>query len=104
MGTRFGFTAQDLTVKLPLPPDTATLRAVLRPEDLVTYFVGTELWHVYKRGGAHPVHSCTGRHNALRSMNVVATRCRHILLSIGRWSIQPCSTSWQLSPTTLATR
>lgn len=56
MGRGFGFTTQELAVKLPLPPDTTTLRAVLRPEDLVTYPSGTELWHIYKRGGAHPVH------------------------------------------------
>src|SRR5690242_16103900 len=56
MDRRFGFTTQELTVKLPLPPDTTTLRAVLRPEDLVTYPAGTELWHIHKRGGAHPPH------------------------------------------------
>jgi len=50
-----GYTAEELAVKLPPPPDVDDLRARLRPDDLTTLPAGTELWHIYKRGGSYPV-------------------------------------------------
>ncbi len=50
-----GYTPEELATKLPSPPATDVLQARLRPEDLATVPLGTELWHIYKRGGDYPV-------------------------------------------------